>query len=136
MAVMDFTEPNVCIGENLTTDSAGLLHMQPFAVPRPVRDVKALANDGDGKVFVTTKLPGKLLINQRLDWRNDTPLEQDILIRIIRGPREQVVSNPNAIQFRDRWSYAVDGTPSVPVTSGYFNSQSGTAFDLGTKGAV
>lgn len=130
---MDFTEPNVCIGENLTTDDAGLLRMQPWVVPRCVRDVKTLAADGDGKVYTTTKLPGKLVMNQRLDWRNDTPLEQDVLIRVTRASREWVVSNPNAIQFRDRWSYAVNNTPAVPVTSGYFNSQAGSAMDLGTN---
>lgn len=129
----DFIEPNVCIGENLTTDAAGLLRAQPYVVPRLVRDVKALANDGDGKVYVNTKLPGKLVINQRLDWRNDTPIEQDVLMRVIRAPREIVTSNPNAIQFRDRWSYAVDTTPAVPVTSGYFNSQLGAAMDRGTN---
>ncbi|AAN01878.1 hypothetical protein SEA_WEST99_36 [Mycobacterium phage West99] len=133
MAVMDFTEPNVCIAENLTTDDGGLLRMQPWAVPRVVRDVKALANDGNGKVYPTEKLPGKLLINQRLDWRNDTPLEQAVLIRVTRAAREWVTSNPNAIQFRDRWSFALNHQPSVPVTSGYFNSQLGSAIDLGTN---
>lgn len=133
MGVMDFTEPNVCISENLTTDEAGLLRIQPWAIPRCVRDVKALANDGDGKVNEIIALPGKLLINQRLDWKNDSPVEQDILMRIVRASPDLIVSNPNAIQFRDRWSYKVNGEPAVPVTSGYYNSQFGNANDLGTN---
>lgn len=130
---MDWTEPNVCISENLYTDDAGLLHMQPWAVPRLVRDVKAPSNDGNGKIYPTLIAPGKLLINQRLDWKNDTPLEQDVLIRVVRASREIITSNPNAIQFRDRWSYAVDTDPAVPYTSGYFNSQFGVAYDGGTN---
>lgn len=130
---MDFTEPNVCIGENLTTDDGGLLRMQPWAVPRVVADVKALSKDGDGKIFQTTALPGKLLINQKLAWKNDTPIDQGALIRVTRASREWITSNPNAIQFRDRWSYAVDAEPAVPVTTGIFNSQADSADDLGTN---
>lgn len=130
---LNFTEPNVCIGENLTTDEAGLLRLEPHAIVRLVRDVKALSNDGDGKVYPSIITPGKLLINQRLEWKNTTPLEQDVLIRVVRAPRDLIVSNPNAIQFRDRWSYTVDAEPAVPVTTGYFNSQQGWGWDLGTN---
>lgn len=131
--VLDFTEPNVCIGENLTTDDAGLLRMQPWAVPRPVVDVKAVSSDGDGTVLPATVLPGRLLINQKVSWKNDTPIEQGVLISVTRASREWIVSNPNAIQYRDRWSYAVDAEPAVPVTSGIFNSQCGSSIDLGTN---
>ena len=133
MSVMDFTEPNVCISENLITDEAGLLRAQPWTIPRCVRDVKALSNDGDGKVYETTSLPGKLMINQQLSWKNDTMLDQTMLIRVVRGSRSLIESNPNAIQVRDRWSFAVDRLPAVPYTSGIYNSQFGTADDLGTN---
>lgn len=132
MAVQDFTEPNVCIDENLTTDSASLLMMQPWAVPRLVVDVKA-SSGGDGNMLPELALPGKLLIDQQVGWRNDTPIEQTVLLRVTRNYKSWIVSNPNAIQFRDRWTYAVDATPSVPVTTGIFNSQVGSAIDAGSN---
>lgn len=132
MPILEYTELNVCIGENLTTDDTGQLRMQPWAVPRLVADVRALSG-GDGKVFPTIMLPGKLLINQKVAWRNDSPLEQTVLIRVTRGPRYWLTSNPNAIQFRDRWTYAVDTEPSPPLTSSIFNGQTGSAIDLGTN---
>lgn len=132
---LDFVEPNVCIDQNLTTDDAGLLRIQPWAVPRVVADVRALSG-ADGKVYPEQALPGKLLINQRLGWRNETPLESMVLIRVIRASKRWIVSNPNAIQFRDRWTWTIDPddtTPSVPVTTGIYNSQVGSAMDVGTN---
>ncbi len=132
MPYLEYTEPNVCIDENLVTDDAGALRLQPWSVPRLVADVRAVAS-GEGAVYPTTALPGKLLINQQVSWRNDSPLEQMVLIRVTRASRAIVVSNPNAIQFRDRWTYAVDTTPSPPVTTGLFNGQSGASLDLNTN---
>ena len=132
---LDFTEPNVCVDENITTDDGGLLHIQPWAMPRLVADVRATSG-GDGKLSPQQALPGKLLINQKLGWRNDSPLESMVLIRVIRGSKSWIVSNPNAIQFRDRWTYVIDVddlTPSEPVTTGIYNSQIGSAMDVGTN---
>lgn len=128
----DFTEPNVCLGENLTTDDAGQLRLEPWALPRLVADVRALSA-GDGKLYPTIALPGKLLIDSTVSWRNDAPIEQTILIRVTRASRWWLTSNPNAIQFRDRWTTAVDAEPSLPVTSGIYNSQVGSAVDIGTN---
>lgn len=133
MPITEFTEPNVCIGENLTTDDAGQLRLQPWAAPRLVADVRALAADGDRKVYPNITLPGKLLIDQKIAWRNDTPLEQQLIIRVTRGPRFWLTSNPNAIQFRDRWTFARDTEPSVPLTTSIFNGQTGSAIDIGTN---
>lgn len=135
MAVQDYTEPNVCIDENLTTDASGLLVMQPFASPRRVARVKALSG-GDGTLFPETALPGKLLINALTGWRNNTPRPQSMMIRINRAAKAWITSNPNAVQFRDRWTYTVDPddvTPSVPITTGIYTSQCGSAADLGTN---
>lgn len=129
---LEYTEPNVCLDENLTTDEAGALRLQPWSVPRVVVDVRALAA-GDGKVYPTTAPPGKLLIDRKVSWRNDTPLEQMIRIRVVRASRSIIVSNPNAIQFRDRWTYAVDAEPSVPITIGPVNGQSGASVDLSSN---
>lgn len=133
MPITEYTEPNVCIGENLTTDDAGQLRLQPWAVPRLVADVRAMAADGDRKVYPQITLPGKLLIDQKLYWRNDSPLPQTMLIRVTRGPRYWLTSNPNAIQFRDRWTYARDAEPSVPLTTSIFNGQTASAIDTGTN---
>lgn len=133
MPITEFTEPNVCIGENLTTDDAGQLRLQPWAVPRLVADVRAMAADGDRKVYPNITQPGKLLIDQKLYWRNDTPLPATVLIRITRGPRYWLTSNPNAIQFKDNWTYARDAEPSVPLTTSIAGGLSGSAIDLGTN---
>lgn len=132
---LDYTEPNVCVDENLITDSAGMLVMQPWAVPRLVADVRAVSG-GDGKMFPEQALPGRLLIEQRLQWRNDSPLESMLLIRVTRAHKSWVVSNPNAIQFRDRWTHVIDPdllTPTIPVVTGIYNSQVGSALDVGTN---
>lgn len=131
----DWTEPNVCLDENIGIDPSGLPIIQPWAVPRVVRDVKALSG-GDGKLFAIQTLPGKLLINQRTGWRNETPLPHMVLIRVIRDSKRWIVSNPNAVQFRDRWTFVTDTDdldPSEPVTTGIYNSQVGSAIDLGTN---
>lgn len=132
---LDFTEPNVCVDENITTDLGGMLQLKPWAVPRLVADVRAISG-GDGKLTPQTSLPGKLMIDQKINWRNDTPLSVMLLIRVIRGSKNWIVSNPNAIQFRDRWTYAIDPdnlVPAVPVTTGIYNSQVGSALDVGTN---
>ena len=132
---LDFTEPNVCVDENITTDDGGMLKLQPWSVPRLVGDVRCVSG-GDGKLTAQTALPGKLLIDQKLGWKNDCPLSVMMLVRVIRGSKNWEVSNPNAIQFRDRWTYiwdADDLTPSIPYTSGIYNSQCGSSIDLGTN---
>ena len=132
---LDYTEPNVCVDENLVTDSAGMLVMQPWAVPRLVADVRAVSG-ADGKMFPEQALPGRLLIEQKLSWVNDAPLDAMLLVRVTRAYKAWVVSNPNAIQFRDRWTTTIDPenlTPSVPVTTGIYNSQVGSAIDTGTN---
>lgn len=132
---LDYTEPNVCVDENLITDDAGLLRLQQWSVPRLVADVRAMSG-GDGKLAPEQALPGKLMIDQRVSWRNDTPLESMVLIRVIRASKRWIVSNPNAIQFRDRWTYVIDRddlTPTTPVTTGIYNSQVGSAMDIGTN---
>ena len=128
-----FSEPNVCVGENLTTDEAGVLRLEPWSVPRLVADVKANSGGDTTSLMPSTSLPGKLLIEQKVLWRNDTPTLQSMLIRVIRGPKYWLTSSPNAIQFRDRWSYAVDYEPEPPTTIGIFNSQVGSALDTGTN---
>lgn len=132
---LDYTEPNVCVDENLITDTAGMLVLQPWSVPRLVRDVRATSGS-DGTLFPQQALPGKLLIDQQLSWRNDSPLDAMVLIRVTRAYKSWVVSNPNAIQFRDRWTYTIDDTeltPSIPVVTGIYNSQVGSAMDVGTN---
>lgn len=130
---MDWIEPRTCIDENLTVDDNGALCMRPWAVPRLVRDVKANAASVSAASFPQAVMPGFLLMDQKVGWINDSPLECDVLIRVVRSPKEWITSNPNAIQFRDRWSHAVDTDPVVPVTTGIYNSQTGSAIDLGTN---
>lgn len=128
MAIQEYTEPNVCLGRNLTTDDAGRLRVQPYAIPRPVVDVRASAS-GDGPIASTITLPGVLRINQPVSWRNDSPVPQGIKIMVVRGSRSIITSNPNAIQFRDRWTWAVDAPAARPVTTSIYQGRLGAAWD-------
>lgn len=130
---MDWVEPNICTDEHLDVDDAGQLRLHRWSAPRLVVDVKA-DSGGDGKLLPTVTLPGKLLIDMpEVGWTNDSPVDHMILIRVIRSHRSWIVSNPNAIQVRDRWTWAIDRPPATPVTTGVFNSQTGSAIDLGTN---
>lgn len=121
----------VCLSENLTTDPAGRLQLQPWSSVRLVADVIA-PSTGDGTLTETSTLPGKQLIDRRVAWTNDAPIPQGLLVRVTRGPKEWKTSNPNAIQFRDRWTYAINRTPTPPITTSIYNSQCGSALDVAT----
>lgn len=122
----------ICIDENLDIGSGGRLALRPWSVPRLVVDEIA-PSGGDGAVFPQTTLPGKLLIDHQTGWTNDAPIDQMVLVRITRACRDWLTSNPNALQLRDRWSTAIDRTPDVPVTTGQYNSQVGSAIDVGAN---
>lgn len=128
MPIQEYTEPNVCIGENLTTGPGGNLLLEPWSIPRPVADARALSS-GDGALGSVQSLPGLLRLDLRLSWRNDAPLPQGIKILMVRATRSIITSNPNAVQFRDRWTWAIDGEPSTPVTTSIFNGRLGAAWD-------
>lgn len=121
----------ICVDENLVIDS-GNLQLQPWAAPRLVVDVIA-ASVSDGVVTEDTAMPGTLLIDQQVQWTNDTPLPQPLLMRVTRASKDWITSNPNAVQFRDLWTFAVDRPPQPPVTTGSLNSQCGSAVDLATN---
>lgn len=125
-------KPNVCLDEHIGVDDAGQLQLEKWSVPRLVADLRA-ESAGDGSLAATIALPGKLLIQAEVGWTNDTPVDHMLLIRVVRSWRGWLTSNPNAIQFRDRWTWAIDRTPSIPVTTGIFNSQVGSAIDVGTN---
>ena len=132
---LDFVEPNVCVDEHLTTGDDGLLRLQPWANPQRVADIRALSSN-DGVLTAHEALPGKLLINQKIGWRNTFPVEAMVVLGVTRGPKSWIVSNPNAIQFRDRWTTIIDTddlAPEEPVVTGIFNSQCGSAIDLGSN---
>jgi hypothetical protein len=127
------TSPFACISENLTTTvPGGLLQLAKHSVPRLVVDQVALSG-GDGALVVNTALPGKLLIDKQVSYVNEDPIPLTMLIRVTRGTKFWETSNPNAIQFRDRWSYAIDETPPTPITSSVYNSAAGGAVDVGTN---
>jgi len=122
----------VAIGQNLTVNDAGALQMAPWSVPSLLADV--IANSGgDGTLVETVTQPGKLLVDQQLAWVNNTPVDYTVLIRVVRRWKTWITSNPNAVQFRDRWSWAINYAAAEPVTTGVFNGQVGGAADLGTN---
>lgn len=130
---MDWIEPRTCIDENLTVDDNGHLCFRPWAVPRLVRDVKVNAPSATVPKFPQTTMPGFLLIDQKIGWVNDSPLEADVLLSVFRSWKHWVTSNPNVLQFRDRWTWAIDADPEPPVTTGIYNSQAGSGIDLGSN---
>jgi hypothetical protein len=122
----------VCIGENLTSDpDTGALQMAKWSVPRLVHDQVVLST-GDGTVIESTTSPGTMLMDHATQWVNDSPVGHTMLIRVIRRWKKVVTSNPNAIQFRDRWSWQINAPAVEPITSGILNGQAGLAGDLGT----
>jgi hypothetical protein len=133
--ITEFVEPNICLDENLQLDANSQLLAERWSVPRLVVDVKARSGN-DGTLTAEQALPGKLLIDQRFGWRNDSPLECMAVITVTRASKSWILSNPNAIQFRDRWTTIIapdDKAPEVPVTTSIYNSQVGSAIDVGTN---
>jgi hypothetical protein len=124
--------PAICLGQNLTVNSAGQLQMAPWSVPSLLNDVLC-PTMGDGALVETQYAPGKLLVSQQLNWVNNTPVAYTIRIVVIRRYKQWVNSNPNAIEFRDRWNWAINGAVAEPVTTGLYNGQCGSAEDLGTN---
>lgn len=126
----------VCVDRNLKI-AAGVLGIEKWSTPRLVVD-QSFNSVGDGTLAVNTTLPGKLMIDSGvLSWASDSPLDSNILIRVGRGYRDLLTSNPNAIQVRDRWTTKVGtASPQDPNPSTVFQSQWGAAMDIGTTNAA
>lgn len=133
MAPRDWVEPNVCIDENMLITVDGKLRMAKWSVPRLVLDVMVKSSK-DGK-FSTPQpvLPGVLMMDQQLSWKNDSPLPCSLRITATRSTRNWVVSNPNAIQIRDRWTRTVNRNPDMPTVTSISNGRTGSAIDVGTN---
>lgn len=134
------TSPTVCVAENLTIGPDGQLRLAPWSRPRNVVDVLAPSGADTTKLLATETLPGRLLIDRKVLWTNDSPVDHMVRVLVTRRWRRWVTSNPNAIEFRDRWSSAItpaDATEPIeaaePVVTGYYNSQTGSAGDIGTN---
>lgn len=127
-----------CVSRNLNIDG-GILGIEPWSTPRLVFD-QSYASVGDGAFTQQTTLPGKLMIDSGIQtWTNDSPLDAMVLIRVQRSYRNWVVSNPNAVQIRDRFTYAIGGEdPRIPDVSSVYHGHSGGALDVGslTTGAT
>lgn len=121
----------VCVTQN-TEITAGVLSIAPWSVPRIVHDT-TYNSVGDGAFTALTTLPGKLMIDSGIiSWTNTAPLEAMVLLRIQRAYRNWVVSSPNAVQIRDRYTYAIGGAdPRDPDTSSTYHGISGGSLDSG-----
>jgi hypothetical protein len=130
---MIYTGPAiVCVGENMVIGEDGKLRMAPWSVPRNVVDEIA-PSGGDGKLLETTARAMKLLIDKKVQWRNNTPVDHQVRILPTRRFKRWITSNPNAVEFRDRWTSALDLPAAVPVVSGIHNGRTGSAVDVGTN---
>lgn len=133
------TTSSVCVGENLVINADGQLELAPWSTPRNLVDVMAKSGGDTNTLLSTTTLPGVLLIDKQVNWNNKTPVAHDIRVEVTRRWKRWVVSNPNAIQFRDRWTSTITPVgqalvvPAVPDVTGLYNSITGSAGDLGTN---
>lgn len=125
---------DVCASRNLKI-TGSTLGIEKWSVPRIVTSAVAtpLAN---GAIGATIFLPGKLMQDQTLSWTSDYPIPVMVRLMVNRGGRTVITSNPNAVQIRDRWTWKIDGTPTVPDPSVTLQSQMGTALDLSTNVAA
>lgn len=122
----------VCVSRNMSI-AGGLLGIEPWTLPRIVLD-QTFVSTGDGAYGQQTTLPGKLMIDSGiLTWTNPSPLDARLLVRVQRGRQQWQVSNPNAVQVRDRYTYAIDDDPRVPDTSSVYTGQSGGSIDVGVQ---
>lgn len=126
--------PEVCVSRNMKITS-GVLGIEKWSIPRHVGD-STFNSVGDGTLAANQTLPGKLMIDGTLSWTSDSPLPTNILLRVNRAYRDFVTSNPNVVQFRDRWTYKIGTGPQVaevPDVSATYQSQFGGGVDLGTS---
>lgn len=129
----------VCVAENLVISDDGKLRLAPWSAPRNVVDVIAASGGDTTKLLEHKTLPGRLLIDKLIKWTNDSPVDHTIRVEVHRRYRHWITSNPNAVQFRDRWSWAITAAgdefvvPAEPNTADTFNGQVGSAGDIGTN---
>lgn len=119
-----------CVSRNMGIDG-GVLSIEPWSLPRHVLD-ETFTSTGDGSFGQLTTLPGKAMIDSGIrTWVSDSPLPCRILFRLHRARRDLLVSNPNAAQIRDRYTYAIGGSdPRVPDTSSTYQGATGASIDL------
>lgn len=118
-----------CVSRNLSIDG-GELGIEPWSTVRIVFDA-TYNSVGDGTFGSQIIPPGKLMIDSGIQsWTSDSPLPTMLLFRVQRAYRDVRVSNPNAVQIRDRWTTSLSGTdPASPDTSSTFQGQTGAALD-------
>lgn len=109
----------------------GELSIEKWTLPRHVHDA-TYTSTGDGSFTALETLPGKLMVDSGIiTWTSDSPLPARVLLRLHRAYRSLLVSNPNAAQIRDRYTYTLNGTaPRLPDTSSTYQGQTGAAIDL------
>jgi len=123
----------VCVSRNFDFPG-GELTAQPWSVPRHVFD-DTFVSTGDGTFGQQTTLPGKLMIDSGIQtWTNNSPLDAMVLLRVYRAYRNYVVSNPNVVQIRDRFTTAIGAdTPRVPDTSNQYQGATGGGVDFSSN---
>lgn len=123
----------VCVSQNMGIGS-NQLSVNPWSTVRHVYDTTH-NSIGDGSFGQQTTLPGKLMIDSGIiTWTNPSPLDAMVLLRLQRAYRNWEISNPNAVQIRDRYTYAIGGAdPRLPETSSVYLGQSGGAMDAGAQ---
>jgi hypothetical protein len=123
----------VCVSQHFGIDG-GVLSIESWTIPRIVHD-QTYNSTGDGTYGQQTTLPGKLMIDSSvITWTNSSPLNAMVLLRLQRAYRNWLVSSPNYVQIRDRYTYTIGGaTPRTPDTSSTYHGHSGGGIDVGVN---
>lgn len=125
--------PEVCASRNLDI-TAGVLSLEPWSIAQFVHDA-TYNSTGDGNFGEETTLPGKLMIDSGVQTvTNTAPLDAMVLLRVNRAYRDYVVSNPNVVQIRDRYTVAIGGADPVdPDPSFQYQGATGGGLDFSSN---
>lgn len=128
-----------CATSQFTTNG-GILGLDPSAQARIVSE-STQASVGDGPLASNANpgVPGKIMIDQRSHWVNDFGVPVQVQVQIQRARRTMLLSSPNFLFIRERYTYVVGydtsgpilaPTPSVDPT---WQTEWGGGIDVGIK---
>lgn len=126
----------VCIDANFTTDASGALGIAPWAFVQTVATSRRTAVQT--VTTPDTALPGRLLDAAGTPpWRNDAPMDRDVVVLWSTPAVRLDISNPNAVQVRARLRVLVEdapSSPSIPDPTGSYEAAWTASTDMGTDG--
>lgn len=99
----------ICVDEYFTSDLSGL-SLGESAVGRSVT-ASRFESAADGELKRSSE--PVTMIEGTVSWRNNTGVDQYVVLLLHFAPRKTVTSNPNAVSISDSWGYDVGSSPRV-----------------------